>query len=121
MPHLDVPIWLASILVASIIGIVIHDWRTVNKKFKDIEQRREEELKTQIEKGGIMSMSQHATICQTVVKTLAETFKAEVKGTERLLSSQMDAMKENFDLKLDNIILLVGKNNVIQRKTKKSR
>lgn len=119
MPYLNIPIWLASILVVSIIGIILHDWRNVNKKFNDIENRREEDLKNQIEKGGIMSMSQHSTICQSVCKKLAEDFSADVKSTERLLSSQMDGLKENFNLKLDNIILLVGKPPRNRRKPKR--
>jgi hypothetical protein len=123
MPHIDVPIWLVAIILPLLFGVLLYNWRRITKRLDEIRQERTLDMEKQAEKGGVMTIAQHQDLCKNVTQQLADTVSKELKASEILLSTKMDNLKENFDLKLDNIVMLVkaGSRAAVRRESKNSR
>ncbi len=115
---IEIPIWLASILVTMILAAALYNWRRIDAKVEDHMDEHDVEDKIQKDKGGIMFMVPHFELCKSVQENTIKTVISELKSTEKLLSTKIDSLEEKFDLKIDKVLLLAK--NASRKSTKKT-
>ena len=98
-------------------SLVAFIYMKLDGRVNKIEIREEETLKTKAEQGKILTYPEHAEFCKYVCQAMTESFCKELKGLETRLGEKISGVEEKFDLKLDNVVLLLkGRSKVTRKK-----